>query len=65
VLEVKAHNARAINLYRHLGFAAVGRRARFYADGADALLMARPPPSSLLASPDTEPPTSSASPPAD
>lgn len=43
VLEVKAHNQRAIRLYEHLGFVAVGRRAKFYACGADALLMRRQP----------------------
>jgi hypothetical protein len=42
-LEVKAHNQRAIRLYERLGFQAVGRRAKFYACGADALLMRRQP----------------------
>lgn len=41
VLEVKAHNTRAILLYQRLGFVEVGRRPQFYACGADALLMAR------------------------
>lgn len=39
LLEVRAHNAPAIALYEGLGFSQVGRRARYYADGADALLM--------------------------
>lgn len=41
VLEVKAHNERAIALYRRHGFEEVGRRPKFYACGADAVLMAR------------------------
>lgn len=41
VLEVKAHNVRAIRLYQRHGFQEVGRRRRFYADGSDALLMSR------------------------
>jgi ribosomal-protein-alanine N-acetyltransferase len=40
-LEVKTHNSRAIRLYKRLGFQEVGRRPKFYACGADALLMAR------------------------
>jgi hypothetical protein len=43
VLEVKAHNWRAIQLYERLGFVEVGRRMRFYQCGADALLMAKQP----------------------
>ncbi|WIA33355.1 hypothetical protein OEZ86_006492 [Tetradesmus obliquus] len=41
VLEVKAHNNRAIGLYRRHGFADVGLRRKYYADGSDALLMTR------------------------
>jgi ribosomal-protein-alanine N-acetyltransferase len=44
-LEVAADNAGAIALYEQLGFATIGRRARYYArrsgDGADALVMRR------------------------
>jgi ribosomal-protein-alanine N-acetyltransferase len=40
-LEVAAGNAAAVGLYRALGFAGVGRRARYYADGADALVLRR------------------------
>lgn len=43
VLEVKAHNERAIRLYTRHGFVEVGRRPKFYACGSDAVLMARPP----------------------
>jgi ribosomal-protein-alanine N-acetyltransferase len=35
-LEVAFGNAPALALYRSLGFAAVGRRRRYYADGQDA-----------------------------
>lgn len=40
-LEVRPENAPAIALYRQMGFTESGRRRRYYADGADALLMAR------------------------
>jgi ribosomal protein S18 acetylase RimI-like enzyme len=41
LLEVRASNAKAIAMYEHrLGFASVGRRRGYYADGEDALLMA-------------------------
>jgi ribosomal-protein-alanine N-acetyltransferase len=40
-LEVAAENAAALALYRGLGFAEVGRRRRYYADGADALVLRR------------------------
>nr|WP_264185448.1 GNAT family N-acetyltransferase [Roseicella aerolata] len=40
-LEVAAGNAAALALYRGLGFAEVGRRRRYYADGADALVLRR------------------------
>ncbi len=43
-LEVAAHNQPAAALYRALGFATVGRRRRYYADGADALVLAAPLP---------------------
>lgn len=48
VLEVRPSNRRALRLYRHLGYAVVGRRPRYYADGEDALVMTleiRPRPS--------------------
>ena len=38
-LEVRVGNRPAIDLYRRLGFAETGRRARYYHDGEDALLM--------------------------
>ena len=40
-LEVRAGNAPAIALYTKFGFAEVGRRRRYYADGEDALLLTR------------------------
>lgn len=40
VLEVRFDNAAAIALYRGHGFEEVGRRARYYADGTDATIMA-------------------------
>ncbi|MEJ2201869.1 MAG: ribosomal protein S18-alanine N-acetyltransferase [Desulfuromonadaceae bacterium] len=39
LLEVRAGNTAAIALYRALGFEAVARRSKYYADGEDALLM--------------------------
>jgi ribosomal-protein-alanine N-acetyltransferase len=41
LLEVRAGNAPAIGLYEREGFARDGKRARYYADGEDALLMSR------------------------
>lgn len=41
LLEVRADNAAAIALYRACGFAATGRRKRYYPDGSDALIMTR------------------------
>ena len=38
-LEVSATNSRALGLYARAGFAAVGRRPRYYANGSDALVM--------------------------
>lgn len=38
-LEVRAGNCAALGLYRRAGFAIVGRRPRYYANGEDALLM--------------------------
>ena len=38
-LEVSAGNTRAIFFYRRAGAAVVGRRAKFYNDGSDAVLM--------------------------
>lgn len=40
-LEVAEANAAALALYRSLGFVEVGRRPRYYADGADALVLRR------------------------
>lgn len=40
VLEVRVDNVAAMALYRAHGFAEVGRRARYYADGTDAAIMA-------------------------
>ena len=40
-LEVRAGNVPAIALYTKFGFAEVGRRRRYYADGEDALLLTR------------------------
>ncbi|MBI3549790.1 MAG: ribosomal protein S18-alanine N-acetyltransferase [Elusimicrobia bacterium] len=40
-LEVSAANERALRLYRRRGYAIVGRRAKYYNDGSDALLMTR------------------------
>jgi ribosomal-protein-alanine N-acetyltransferase len=40
-LEVAEANAAALALYRGLGFAEVGRRRRYYEDGADALVLRR------------------------
>ncbi|MBI5631535.1 MAG: ribosomal protein S18-alanine N-acetyltransferase [Elusimicrobia bacterium] len=38
-LEASAKNERALRLYRGFGFRVVGRRAKFYNDGSDAILM--------------------------
>ncbi|MBI4677379.1 MAG: ribosomal protein S18-alanine N-acetyltransferase [Elusimicrobia bacterium] len=38
-LEVSASNAAALALYASAGFKAVGRRPKYYDDGADAVLM--------------------------
>jgi ribosomal-protein-alanine N-acetyltransferase len=40
-LELRASNAAARALYRRLGFVVLGRRARYYPDGEDALLLTR------------------------
>ena len=40
-LEVRAGDAGARSFYSAAGFVAVGRRARYYRDGEDALLMTR------------------------
>lgn len=40
-LEVAAGNVAALALYRRLGFRDVGRRAKYYADGGDALVLRR------------------------
>ena len=39
-LEVAASNGAALDLYTKVGFALVGRRPRYYANGGDALMMA-------------------------
>jgi ribosomal-protein-alanine N-acetyltransferase len=41
-LEVSARNAAARALYAKAGFTQLGRRRRYYADGADALIMSLP-----------------------
>ena len=43
-LEVRVSNERAIKLYKKLGFRVVQRVVRYYADGEDAYIMARPLP---------------------
>lgn len=43
-LECRASNAAALGLYEKVGFARVGARAGYYADGEDAALLARPAP---------------------
>lgn len=40
-LEVRADNTAAIALYERLGFAHTGRKKAYYADGMDAIRMAR------------------------
>ncbi len=41
-LEVASNNAGARKFYADAGFIETGRRARYYLDGADALLLSRP-----------------------
>lgn len=41
-LEVSSANAPARALYAGAGFAAIGRRARYYSDGTDALILSAP-----------------------
>ncbi len=41
-LEVSAQNVAGLALYARCGFAPVGRRRRYYADGSDAVMMALP-----------------------
>lgn len=48
LLEVKALNMKAIQLYMKYGFVEVGLRRKYYDDGSDALLMARQPGQGLL-----------------
>jgi ribosomal-protein-alanine N-acetyltransferase len=38
-LEVAADNAAALEFYAQAGFVEVGRRPRYYANGADALVL--------------------------
>lgn len=40
-LEVRESNLEAADLYRALGYSAVGRRPRYYGDGEDALVMTK------------------------
>jgi len=42
LLELRATNEAALQLYRRAGFVVVGRRPRYYPGGEDALLMALP-----------------------
>jgi len=52
LLEVRADNPRAQQLYRRFGFEQIHVRPRYYRDGVDALIMRlQLPDSSLLASP--------------
>jgi ribosomal protein S18 acetylase RimI-like enzyme len=44
LLEVSELNSGAIALYRAEGFTEIGRRRRYYRDGTDAVVMARPVP---------------------
>ncbi|WP_426246827.1 GNAT family N-acetyltransferase [Nocardioides sp. LHG3406-4] len=41
LLEVSAANTAAVELYAAVGFARIDVRARYYADGADALVLSR------------------------
>jgi ribosomal protein S18 acetylase RimI-like enzyme len=41
LLEVRADNAAAIGLYAARGFVTISTRRRYYADGADALILRR------------------------
>lgn len=43
-LEVRADNGPALAIYSRLGFEEISRRARYYADGSDAVIMRRPRP---------------------
>lgn len=47
-LEVRAANTGAQALYEALGFMALGRRARYYSDGEDAVIMTGPLPTMAL-----------------
>lgn len=42
ILEVRADNERAIDLYSRLGFERISSRPRYYADGVDAIIMRKP-----------------------
>ena len=41
ILEVRADNSRAINLYARHGFATISRRSSYYGPGLDAVIMCR------------------------
>lgn len=43
ILEVRADNRAAIEVYQRHGFAPISKRSRYYPDGADALIMQRRP----------------------
>lgn len=49
-LELAESNAAARSLYEAVGFVVVGRRARYYPDGDDALLLSRQAPAAETAS---------------
>lgn len=42
MLEVRAVNTRAIDLYERMGFERISSRPRYYADGVDAIIMRKP-----------------------
>lgn len=48
VLEVRASNEAAFSLYRAAGFVVAGKRARYYRDGEDALVLANATPTEAL-----------------
>lgn len=56
LLEVSVANAAALALYAAAGFATVGRRARYYPGGADALIQRRALTPFAAAAPPSRPP---------